>query len=250
MLLFMRSPILRSLVALCFCGILGVSRASSLLFYGGTIIAFDQATEALQILRNSSVLIVDDRIVSIFDTQSNVTIPEGTEEIDVTGKIISPGFVDTHRHGWQTGFKTIASNTSLSEYFVRYGELPSQDKVTAEDVYIGQLTGLLEALNAGVTTILDHAHGSWSNKTAQAGLDGSIDSGARVFHGFTIHTLTNGYSIADQLAKLRSVAQERNFKNTSVSLGLAYDGFSTATAEEVNSVIDAAMYKIPSETVL
>ncbi|PVH75081.1 Metallo-dependent hydrolase [Cadophora sp. DSE1049] len=237
----MHSPILRSLVAFCFCGILGVSRASSLLFYGGTIIAFDQATEALQILRNSSVLIVDDRIVSLFDTRSNVTIPEGTEEIDVTGKIISPGFVDTHRHGWQTGFKTIASNTSLSEYFVRYGEFASQDKVTAEDVYIGQLAGLLEALNAGVTSILDHAHGSWSDETAQAGLDGSIDSGARVFHGFTIHGLTNGYSIADQLAKLRSVAQEGNFKNTSVSLGLAYDGFSTATAEEVNSVIDAAM---------
>ncbi|KAL5317073.1 hypothetical protein ACEPPN_016127 [Leptodophora sp. 'Broadleaf-Isolate-01'] len=240
MQLFMQSPAFRHLVALCFCGILAISSASSILFSGGTVIAFDQAIEALQILRNSSVLVVDDRIVSLFDSQSNITIPEGTEKIDVTGKIVSPGFVDTHRHGWETAFKTIASNTSLAEYFVRYGEFASQDKFTAEDVYIGQLAGLLETLNAGVTTILDHAHGSWSDETAQAGLDGSINSGARVFHGFTIHALTNGYSITDQLAKLQSVAQESKFKNTSVSLCLAYDGFSTATAEEVNSVIEAA----------
>ncbi|PVH68734.1 amidohydrolase [Cadophora sp. DSE1049] len=240
MLLFRHLPAFRCLAALCFCGILGVSKASSILFSGGTVIAFDRATEALRILRNSSVLVVDDRIASIFDSRSNVTIPKGTEEIDVTGKIVSPGFVDTHRHGWQTGFKTIASNTSLPEYYARYGEFASQDKLTAEDVYIGQLAGLLQTLDAGVTTVLDHAHGSWSDETAQAGLDGSIESGARVFHGFTVHALTNGYSITDQLAKLQSVAQEGKFKNTSVSLGLAYDGFSTATAEVVNSVIEAA----------
>jgi cytosine/adenosine deaminase-related metal-dependent hydrolase len=190
------------------------------------------------------MLVVDDRIISLSDDGSIITIPEGTEEINIAGKIVSPGFVDTHRHSWETAFKTIASNTSLSEYFVRYGEYASQDKFTAEDVYIGQLAGLLQTLDAGVTTILDHAHGSWSDATAQASLDGSIDSGARVFHGFTIHPLTNGYSITDQLAKFQRVAQEGKFKNSSVSLGLAYDGFSVAGAEEVNSVINAAKYKV------
>ncbi|EON98427.1 putative amidohydrolase family protein [Phaeoacremonium minimum UCRPA7] len=228
-------------MALCFCGILGISRASSILLSGGTVIAFDQDTEALQVLHNTSVLIVDDRIVSLFDVQSDaLAIPEGTEEIDVTGKIVSPGFVDTHRHGWETAFKTIASNTSLAEYFVRYGEYAAADKFTAEDVYIGQLAGQLEALNAGVTTILDHAHGSWSNETAQAGLDGSIDGGARVFHAFTVHELNNGWTFEDQLAKLLSVAEEGKYRNTTVSLGIAFDGWSTSPVDRVNSLIDAA----------
>ena len=192
-------------------------------------------------LRNNSVLIVDDQINAIFDSSSsNVTIPTGTEVVDVAGKIISPGFVDTHRHGWQTAFKTIASNTSLSEYFARYGEFASQDLFTADDIYWGQLAGHLENLNAGVTSILDHAHGSWSDATAQAGLNGSIDSGARVFHAYTVHPLTNNYTIDDQLAKLKSIAQEGLYKNTSVSLGLAYDFFCCATPDEVNSVIAAA----------
>src|SRR5258708_6344865 len=106
MLLFMYLPQVRCLIALCLCSILRFSEASSILFSGGTIIAFDQATEALRILRNSSMLVVDDRIVALFDGP-NVTIPEGTEEINIAGKIVSPGFVDTHRHSWETAFKTI-----------------------------------------------------------------------------------------------------------------------------------------------
>ncbi|KAL5585714.1 hypothetical protein FOVSG1_013406 [Fusarium oxysporum f. sp. vasinfectum] len=110
------------------------------------IIAVDVNDERLELAKELGathiINLLDDRIVSLFDG-SNVTIPEGTEEINIAGKIIRPGFVDTHRHSWETAFKTIASNTSLSEYFVRYSEFPSQDKFTAEDVYIGQLAGLL-----------------------------------------------------------------------------------------------------------
>jgi len=223
------------------CGNPSIAAASSILLSGGTVIAFDASTQGLQVLRNNSVLIVDDQVNSIFDgSASNITIPAGTEEVDVTGKIISPGFVDTHRHGWQTAFKTIASNTSLTEYFARYGEFASQDLFTADDIYWGQLAGHLENLNAGVTTILDHAHGSWSDATAQAGLNGSIASGARVFHAFTVHQLTNNYTIDDQLTKLKSIAQEGIYKNTAVSLGLAYDAFCCATPDVVNSVIAAA----------
>lgn len=105
-------------------------------------------------------------------------------------------------------------------------------------MYIGQLTGLLEALNAGVTTTLDHAHGVWGDDTADAGLGASMDSGARVFHAHVIHALANNYTIADQITKLRSFA-ERDFSNTSVELGLAYDGWVSDPASEIAQVIDA-----------
>ncbi len=44
-----------------------------------------------------------------------------------------------------------------------------------------QALGLLEALDAGVTTTLDHAHSAWTNAHMLASLNASIDSGARVF---------------------------------------------------------------------
>lgn len=55
-----------SLVSLLYFGyIIAVSHAS-ILFSGGTVIAFNESTESLQVLRNGSVLVTDDRIAAIF----------------------------------------------------------------------------------------------------------------------------------------------------------------------------------------
>jgi hypothetical protein len=100
--------------------IVKLAQASSLLLLGGTIIAFNETTSSLQVLRDSSMLIINDRIHTVFTGAPNTTLPSDTQVINVTNQIISPGFVDTHRHGWQTAFRTIASNTSVgmasSEY--------------------------------------------------------------------------------------------------------------------------------------
>jgi hypothetical protein len=113
------APMHQSLLGLCLFGLLQSIRTSSILFSGGTVIAFDQSTEGLQVLRNYSVLVVDDIVQSIFADPSNTTTPDGTENVDITGMIMSPGFIDTHALGWQTAFRTIPSNTSLPEYFYR-----------------------------------------------------------------------------------------------------------------------------------
>jgi cytosine/adenosine deaminase-related metal-dependent hydrolase len=234
----------RLILAICGLCLMKIAQASSILLYGGTIISFDTATSSLQVLRDSSLLIVDDRVQKLYSGSPNSTLPSDTQMINATNQIISPGFVDTHRHGWQTAFKTIGSNTSLAEYFSRFGEFFSVGKLDAEDVYIGQLAGVLEALNAGVTTILDHASGTWDNDTADAGLRGSIDSGARVFHSHVIHTLSNGYPIPDQIAKLKGFAA-LDLSNSSVEVGLAYDGWAGSPADEVNQVVAAAKYNFP-----
>lgn len=156
------------------------SATSSTLFHGATIVGFDSNTEALNVIRNGSLLVTDDRIASVSTDANPSGVPANATRVDVTGQIITPGFIDTHRHGWQTAFKTIASNTTLVEYFIRYGA-PAPRAFTEEDVYLGQLAGIYESLASGVTTVLDHAHHTWSHETALAGLSASIDSRARVF---------------------------------------------------------------------
>ena len=94
-----------------------LTAASSILLSGGTIIAFNHKTEALEVIRDGSLLITDDRITSILTDSNSTRIPEGTETVHVTGKIITPGFIDTYKHGWRAAFKTLGSNTSLIEYF-------------------------------------------------------------------------------------------------------------------------------------
>lgn len=67
------------------------------LLSGGTIIAFNQEAEHLEVIRGSSVLIEGDKITSIFETASPSKIPSDieVEVVDCTNKIVSPGFIDS-----------------------------------------------------------------------------------------------------------------------------------------------------------
>lgn len=222
----------------------GPASASSILFSGGTIIAFKKGTsDSLEVIRNGSVLVTDDRISGIFPDSASIPssqIPEGTERVDISDKIISTGFVDTHKHGWQTAFKTLGSNTTLGEYFLRYGEFAIEGLFGPEDVYYGQLAGIYEALHSGVTTILDHAHHTWDNDTAEAGLRASIDSGGRIFWSYGFHHI-NHFSMEEQFANFRGIAQRAEFKGSPTTLGIAYDGFGPEPdVDEVDTVMGLA----------
>ncbi|KAH7054404.1 putative chlorohydrolase family protein [Macrophomina phaseolina] len=215
--------------------------ASSTLFERGTVISFDDATKTPKVLWNTSVLISGDRIAAIFDDSQNATIPADTERVSAEGKIISPGFVDTHRHGWQTAYKTLGSNTTLAEYFERYGEFTQASTVfTAEDIYLGQLVGIYEALNSGVTSILEHAHATFSNDTSAAYLNASIDSGVRMWWCYAFHELSNGFSIEDQIANFQDLKEDERLPNSLVEMGMAYDAFASASSDEIQSIIDLA----------
>lgn len=217
--------------------------AASTLFRGGTIIAFDKATESLQVIRNGSVLVTDDRVARVSTGVPEPSeLPEQTEEVDITDKILTTGFVDTHRHGWQTAFKTLGSNTTLAEYMNRYGQFATEGLLDADDVYLGQLAGLYEALNAGVTTTVDHAHHTWSAETAAAGLRASIDSGARVFWCYAFQHIQN-FTLDEQFANFRELATNAAFNGTPTSIGIAYDTFAPPqNLSEIEVVVGLARW--------
>ncbi|KAJ4210906.1 hypothetical protein NW759_012939 [Fusarium solani] len=205
--------------------------ASSILFSSGTIVAFDNEVNDLNVLRNGNLLVERDRITAIWsaDEGAPVSVPSDTEVIDISGRILTPGFIDTHRHGWQTVFKTMMSNITLVEYFGRFSEYAAAGRLDAEQVHISQLSGLCEALNAGTTTSLDHAHHTWSDDTAWAGLNTSIDNGAQVCWSYAFHEVAN-YTISQQLVNFRDIVESAPVKDTPVSIGVAFDGFTPATA--------------------
>ncbi|KAI0449701.1 amidohydrolase [Xylaria acuta] len=226
----MRSTILAALV-----GYTGAALSSSVLLSGGTIIAFDEASNSLNVIRDGSLLVTDDRIAGLYDEANPKGIPVGTEIVDCSHKIITPGFIDTHRHGWQTALKTLGSNTTLADYFMTFSSPAAGPLYSAEDVYASQLAGLLEAVNAGVTTTLDHAHVMWSTERAEAGLEASVESGARVFWAPAIDSASDGYSTPDQIKDWKRW-NKRSFPNGLVTLGLAYDGWDIGAPEHTQAV--------------
>lgn len=155
--------------------------------------------------------------------------------------IISPGFIDTHHHLWQTAFKTIGSNTSLSNYFQRYSEFsPAWDYFTPSDLHVGQLAGALELLYGGTTAVLDHTHASWSDETVDACVNATFDSGIRSFNAHALHVLPTNYTWDAQVAKLQSLSQDARFEQQDatsiVSLGLAWDDFFTGEMTNITEL--------------
>src|SRR4029079_15116558 len=105
--------------------------------------------EAIGELEQGSVLIEDDRIAAVAPSVDAAD----AERIDARGMVVMPGFVDTHRHTWQTALRAICATWTLRECF-RGIRMNISPEYTAEDVYAGNYVGALEALDAGVTSIL------------------------------------------------------------------------------------------------
>jgi cytosine/adenosine deaminase-related metal-dependent hydrolase len=82
---------------------------------------------------------------------------EDAEIVNAAKMIVLPGLIDTHRHTWQTVLRGIASDWTLGQYFERIrAGIPTAYR--PEDVYASNLLGALEALDSGITTMVDWSH--------------------------------------------------------------------------------------------
>lgn len=100
------------------------------------------------------------------------------EIIDVTGRIVLPGFVDTHRHTWQSVVRNVASDWSLTEYLAGLHTGLSK-YFRPEDTYAGNYLGALEALDSGITTLVDWSHNLATPAHADAAVQALKDTGMR-----------------------------------------------------------------------
>src|SRR5690242_12420442 len=123
-----------------------------LVFRGGTVLTMDDAST---VLPGADVLVVDDRIAAV---GPRLDVPEGTQEVDARGGIVMPGMIDTHRHMWQTAMRGYGADWTLTQYFVWY-YLEHGRRFRPEDMRAGNLLAAWEALDAGVTTVVDWSHG-------------------------------------------------------------------------------------------
>jgi cytosine/adenosine deaminase-related metal-dependent hydrolase len=84
--------------------------ASSILLQGGVALLHD-ADEHVQPTK-TDILIEGNKITKISE---NIEPPAGTEVVNCTDKIISPGFISTHHHVWQTQLRGRSEDETFLE---------------------------------------------------------------------------------------------------------------------------------------
>jgi cytosine/adenosine deaminase-related metal-dependent hydrolase len=151
--------------------IAAVNSGRPVVFRNATVLTMDAAG----IIERGDVLVTGNIITAV---GPELTIPEGTVEIDAAGGILMPGMVDTHRHMWQTALRGLGADWTLTQYFVFY-YLNWGKIFRPEDIAAGNRLAAIEAVDAGVTTTVDWSHGLQTIAHGEAALDALRSSPGR-----------------------------------------------------------------------
>jgi cytosine/adenosine deaminase-related metal-dependent hydrolase len=116
----------------------------------------------------------------------------GAGEIDARGRIVMPGFVDTHHHQFETALRSFLADGLLFNDGQPHGAINYFQYILGtfapvyrpKDVYISELFGSLSQLDAGVTTSHDISQIHYSKEHSEAAIKGSADSERRIVFGF------------------------------------------------------------------
>jgi len=117
----------------------------------------------------------------------------GAGEIDARGRIVMPGFVDTHHHLFETALRSFLADGLLLNYLDPGVTTQNYfEKILStfapvyrpQDVYISELFGSLSQLDAGVTTAHDISQIHHSPQHSDAAIQALKDSARRAVFGY------------------------------------------------------------------
>lgn len=137
-------------------------------------------TEPRPVVRRGHDLLIDGAVIAA--TGPGLAAGDATV-VDASDLIVLPGFVDAHRHTWQTALRGLAADLDLAGY-MRMINGGIAARYSDADVFTGTLAGTIEALASGITTIQDYSHIQRTPAHADAAVAALRESGVRAVFAY------------------------------------------------------------------
>lgn len=158
--------------------------ADKFLLKGGCVLTLGPRTPNFT---EGDVLIEEGRVADVGPGLST----RDAEVVDAADTIVMPGFVDCHRHAWKSLLRNAGGPESAST------SSDSSNHYTPDDVYAATLVGLLGAIEAGVTTVVDWSDIPTDDDHVDAALSAHADAALRTVH---VCSAPEGASEQDRIA--------------------------------------------------
>lgn len=155
-------------------------RYCDLLLTGGAVVTVD---EHHTIHRPGAVAVTGGRIVAV-GPEGELAHWRARQVIDCTGRAVLPGFVDGHTHLYQALVRGLGEGMTIVPWLCDF-MWPCSIAVTGEDAVAGARLAAVEAVRAGITTVIDNHYAPTDLSTTlavaevieQAGLRGAVARG-------------------------------------------------------------------------
>lgn len=204
---------------------------------GGTIVT------PFREIKNGSIVINDKRIYEV-GISDEVNIPDGTEVIDVSGMLVTPGFIDLLVHGGGGyGFSDESRNvySKIGNYFLEHGSTTMLGSLHAKPgkALLDDLDHLSKYIMNNPDSNIKgiHMEGPYLNPELKGAMNENYlwKPSVKTFLDLyeASHGLMKMMTIAPELEGAYDVIREASFRGVVCSIG-----HSMATYEEIDKAID------------
>ncbi|MGB9675814.1 MAG: amidohydrolase [Candidatus Bathyarchaeales archaeon] len=127
-----------------------------------------------KVIRQGAIVIENESIVDVGKTRElKGNYGRGYEKIDAQGKVVMPGFINTHQHAAMSLLRGYADDLPLREWLEKW-IWPIEKNMSAHDIYVGALLTAVESIMSGTTTINTMYHYTPEENEAKALADAGV----------------------------------------------------------------------------
>jgi 5-methylthioadenosine/S-adenosylhomocysteine deaminase len=136
---------------------------------GATVVTMDGNS---RVIENGAVAVKGERIIAVGATSEIAAKYAAARTINVAGKVVMPGLINTHTHVPMVLFRGIADDLVLMEWLQKYIFPAEAKNVDEQFVRWGTRLGCLEMIQGGTTTFVDmyYYEDAVADETARAGM--------------------------------------------------------------------------------